>query len=291
MATQDKNFKVKNGIDAAGSSTFDGNVTFNNTITAGGNVGSNGEVLISTGNGVAWSAATSGGLTFYYADSAPVQLGGFSEGDQWFNSSNGVLYTWIEDGVDLGQWVDTRASGYFGTQGVQGPQGATGPSGRTILYGTVDPTTEGSNDDFYINVSTSKLFGPKLSGTWPAGVNLIGPQGATGATGNTGPRNIAILAPTASENITLFFTTQALTISKIAHVIRGGTSVTFTIRHASTRSAAGTEVVTGGTVANSTTGATVTSFNSASIPANSWVWVTTSAVAGTVNELSVSVEF
>lgn len=286
MATQDKNFKVKNGIDAAGSSTFDGNVTFNNTITAGGSVGINGQVLRSTGTGVQWSSS-SGGITYTFSDTPPSSA---NAGDIWIDSDTGVPYTYINDQTSS-QWVDTRSTSYSGPQGIQGPQGATGPSGRTILYGTVDPTTEGSNGDFYINVSTSKLFGPKLSGAWPAGISIIGPQGATGPTGNTGPRNIAILAPTASENITLFFTTQALTISKIAHVIRGGTSVTFTIRHASTRSAAGTEVVTGGTVANSTTGATVTSFNSASIPANSWVWVTTSAVAGTVNELSVSVEF
>ena len=280
MATQDKNFKVKNGIDAAGSSTFDGNVTFNNTITAGGSVGTNGQVLKSTGTGVQWSTG-SGGTTYTFSNTPPSSP---NPGDVWIDSDTGIQYTYVDDQTSS-QWIDTRASAYFG------PQGATGPSGRTILYGTVNPTTEGSNGDFYINVSTSRLFGPKLSGTWPSGISLIGPQGATGATGNTGPRNIAILAPTASENITLFFTTQALTISKIAHVIRGGTSVTFTVRHASTRSATGTEVVTGGTVASSTTGATITSFNNASIPANSWVWITTSAVSGTVNELSVSVEF
>ncbi|MBZ5566560.1 MAG: hypothetical protein LAN64_01785 [Acidobacteriia bacterium] len=58
--------------------------------------------------------------------------------------------------------------------------------GSLVLYGTVDPTTEGNNGDFYINTTSHYLFGPKASGTWPAGTALIGPTGATGATGANG---------------------------------------------------------------------------------------------------------
>lgn len=63
--------------------------------------------------------------------------------------------------------------------------GATGGSGAVILNGTVDPTTEGSDGDFYINTTTSTLFGPKAT-TWPAGVPLIGADGADGADGAAG---------------------------------------------------------------------------------------------------------
>ena len=59
---------------------------------------------------------------------------------------------------------------------------AAGQDGRTILSGTVDPTTEGEDGDFYINTSSSTLFGPKAAGTWPSGVLLIGADGADGAT-------------------------------------------------------------------------------------------------------------
>jgi hypothetical protein len=64
--------------------------------------------------------------------------------------------------------------------GIQGDTGAAGADGRTILSGAVDPTTEGADGDFYINTASSTLFGPKASGTWPAGVALIGADGADG---------------------------------------------------------------------------------------------------------------
>ena len=99
---------------------------------------------------------------------------------------------------------DTGPQGPQGIQGIQGPQGDTGPQGpigpagadgadgadgldgRTILYGAVDPTSEGENGDFYINTASSTIFGPKASGTWPSGVSLIGPQGPTGPQGEPG---------------------------------------------------------------------------------------------------------
>jgi hypothetical protein len=73
-----------------------------------------------------------------------------------------------------------------GTNGADGAPGADGIDGRTILSGTVDPTTEGENGDFYINTSSSTLFGPKATGTWPSGVLLIGADGADGADGAPG---------------------------------------------------------------------------------------------------------
>ena len=43
----------------------------------------------------------------------------------------------------------------------------------TILNGTVAPTTEGSDGDFYIDTVTTTFYGPKAT-TWPAGVSLVG---------------------------------------------------------------------------------------------------------------------
>lgn len=95
----------------------------------------------------------------------------------------------------------TGAQGPAGAQGIAGPigptgaTGATGPAGadgRTILSGTTAPSSSlGANGDFYVNTSTSMLYGPKASGAWPAGVSLIGPAGAVGATGATGPQGPA----------------------------------------------------------------------------------------------------
>jgi hypothetical protein len=74
-----------------------------------------------------------------------------------------------------------------GTTGATGPTGVTGAQGYSVLNGIVDPTTQGVDGDFYINTATNQIFGPKAAGTWPAGVNIVGPTGPTGVTGATGP--------------------------------------------------------------------------------------------------------
>lgn len=57
--------------------------------------------------------------------------------------------------------------------------GNTGTAGNTILSGSVDPTASvGNNGDYYINTSTSTLFGPKANGTWPPGVPMGGGTGS-----------------------------------------------------------------------------------------------------------------
>lgn len=105
-------------------------------------------------------------------------------------------------------------------------------------------------------------------------------------------KSITLESPTASEKVILFFSTIALTVSQIRSVIIGGTNITFSIRYGTDVSQAGTEVVIGGIqTSNTTTGLSTTSFNSASIPADRFIWITTSAVTGTVGQLHVSLRF
>ncbi len=61
-----------------------------------------------------------------------------------------------------------------------GAPGTNGTNGNTILNGTVVPTTQGVNGDFYLNTSTNILYGPKTAGSWGSGTLLIGPAGAAG---------------------------------------------------------------------------------------------------------------
>ena len=105
--------------------------------------------------------------------------------------------------------------------------------------------------------------------------------------------SITLIQPTASENVTVFFTDKAVTLQKMAAVLTGaGPSVTWSVRFAADRSTAGTEVVTGGTTTTSiTTGDVVTTFNNASIPANSFVWLTTTATSGTVNTFHLTATY
>jgi hypothetical protein len=96
----------------------------------------------------------------------------------------------------VGATGSTGTTGVTGTTGATGPTGPTGSTGATgaagtagyaVLSGTANPTTEGVDGDFYINTTSNQIFGPKASGTWPSGVNLVGPTGVTGPTGATGP--------------------------------------------------------------------------------------------------------
>ena len=58
--------------------------------------------------------------------------------------------------------------------------------GKTVLNGTVVPTTEGVDGDFYIRTDTDEIYGPKTAGAWGSPTSLVGPQGAVGPTGPTG---------------------------------------------------------------------------------------------------------
>src|SRR5690606_10821038 len=67
-----------------------------------------------------------------------------------------------------------------------GQDGTDGINGRSVLSGSVAPTTEGADGDFYINTSTWEIYGPK-DGSWGDPTSLIGPEGPQGPQGEQGP--------------------------------------------------------------------------------------------------------
>lgn len=102
---------------------------------------------------------------------------------------------------------------------------------------------------------------------------------------------ITLEDPGAAEDGTIGFTNKAITVTEIRGVLIGSStpSVTWTVRHGTDRSATGAEVVTSGTTTTSvSTGDDVTSFNDATIVANSFVWLETTAKSGTVDEIHVT---
>jgi hypothetical protein len=111
--------------------------------------------------------------------------------------------------------------------------------------------------------------------------------------GGKDPESKAIIIenPTASEDLSFFFTDVALTISKIVVVLVGSTpSVTWTMRHGTSRSAGGSEVVTGGTVTTDTgSGEEITTFDDATVVADSHVWIETTAQSGTVASMIINI--
>jgi hypothetical protein len=102
-----------------------------------------------------------------------------------------------------------------------------------------------------------------------------------------------INSPSSSEDVTMFFTTQDLSVTQITAVVRGSSpSVTWTIRHSGDRSATGSELVVGGTTTtNQADGSVVDSLSESFIPAHSYVWLETTAQTGTVDELNVTLEY
>lgn len=166
--------------------------------------------------------------------------------------------------------------------------GADGSSGTQVLSGSSAPgQSTGNIGDYYIETGSNppNLYGPKTLGGWGDPIPL-------GTTAPQAQKALTLEAPGSSEDTTFFYAANAITISAIHAVVRGTSpSVTWTIRHGADRSATGNEVVTSGTTTTSQSGVTITSFNDATIPAGSWVWLETTAASGTVNELSVTIDF
>ncbi|QRQ85978.1 hypothetical protein [Cupriavidus oxalaticus] len=106
------------------------------------------------------------------------------DGDFYLNTATWMLFGPKANGVWPAGVSIAGPAGGTGAQGNTGSGGNTGLAGNTILSGSVDPTDGvGNNGDYYINTSTSTLFGPKADGTWPPGVPLGGGTGSSGAGG------------------------------------------------------------------------------------------------------------
>jgi hypothetical protein len=97
-------------------------------------------------------------------------------------------------------YINTATSTLFGPKangtwppgvslvGPAGSNGNPGANGSTILSGTGAPSnTVGNNGDFYLDTNTWTIYGPKVNGTWPAGVSLISqPSSGSGTGGSSG---------------------------------------------------------------------------------------------------------
>lgn len=150
------------------------------------------------------------------------------------------------------------------------------------------PTT-----DYSISGTTLTLVSPAVLNDILIAIRLSGPQGADGP---FGPKSTSITNPTTSDTkVVLFYTSQALTVSKLVSVLPGGSatpSCTISIKWGSDISGAGTSLITSPSATTSTsTGNVVTSFNNPNISAGSFVWLDVTAQSGTVPVVHVTLEF
>lgn len=104
---------------------------------------------------------------------------------------------------------------------------------------------------------------------------------------------ITIESPTPSENITLFYTTRAITLTDLHAYGRGSSfSVSYGIYHAADRSSGTPQTVYTSTLSGTTAASgSATTFTDATIPAGSWVWLTTTASTGVTSELALTLTY
>ena len=116
MATSNKNFKVKNGLDVSGAATA------SSFVKTGG---TSDEFLMADG-----SVSEGGGGSLEVSETPPSSP---SEGDIWYNSTTGQTFVYYDS-----FWVENIA-------GVPGPQGPEGPIGETGDIGLVAQSAEPEN--------------------------------------------------------------------------------------------------------------------------------------------------
>jgi hypothetical protein len=171
-------------------------ITFG-TVIPQNNSGKNGDVFFKTDipafyqktNGT-WAqvytpaaSTNSSGSSLLYGEGIPGSTIG-ADNDSYINTTTGIFYL-----RTAGVWaqVFSMATGPQGPQGTAGTNGTNGTNGNTLLSGTTNPSnTNGNNGDYYINLSTYALFGPKISGVWGTGISLIGDTGPAGPQGTPG---------------------------------------------------------------------------------------------------------
>lgn len=99
--------------------------------------------------------------------------------------------------------------------------------------------------------------------------------------------------PTSSDDLTWIFTDRAITITQIRAVLANGSAtptVTYQVKHHTDRSNVGNNLTTSAAVTSVTTGTDAT-LSDATVPADSWIWIETSAQGGTTPEFAIFMEY
>lgn len=79
----------------------------------------------------------------------------------------------------------TGATGPQGAAGPAGPAGPAGANGSQIYSGSTTPSAStGATGDYYLDVATDVLYGPKTASGWGTGIPLAGSPGAAGKAGS-----------------------------------------------------------------------------------------------------------
>lgn len=136
-------------------------------------------------NGNNGSGGTSGSNSFVYIRYATDNTGsGFSQ-----TPDNAHKYiAFLQSSTDLGIPGSTLFTGlWVKFIGNDGASGTNGLNGNTIITGSSAPSgLQGRDGDYFIDNVANNIYGPKLLGTWPPAVSLVGPPGSAGTNGSNG---------------------------------------------------------------------------------------------------------
>jgi hypothetical protein len=172
-------------------------------------------------------------------------------------------------------------------------------TGRTSLglgtlatqSGTFSGTSSGTNTGDQTTVSGNAGTATALQ--TPRNINGVAFDGTANITvASVGTKTITVENPTATENIPFCFTTAGGTITKVIAVLVGSStpSVTYNIGYGTDVTSL-TNVTTSPSAVTSTTTGTTATLNNVTVPANGWLVLKTTAQSGTVNSITVTVEF
>ena len=274
-----------NGLTTGQVNTFVG-------FRAGQNINNSGNTFI---GGFAGQSLTSGANNIIIGRSAT------------FLTNSGGAVTNLENSIVIGETARVLNSGDTNTiiigrnsRGYGSNTAVLGASDITLtrLRGRVEmnqitsqPTiTDNSSYAIWFNSSVPTIRLKDSLGV-ESNIPLQSTTNAITKTSGVFNRTLTLEAPTATENITIFRTDVAITIQEVIAVSTGTSpSTTYQIKHSTDRSAVGNNLTTSGTTTSTTTG-DIATLSVVSVPADSWVWLITTAATGTSVKLSIDIRY
>ena len=165
MATDSKDFKVKNGLIVQGATAT---VNGNDVITSGSSVSdlsdidtsgaTDSQALVYNASSGIWipgaAAGGEGGGSYTISATAPESP---EAGDVWFDSTDGLSYIYYDDG-DTSQWIELS-----GPQGLIGEGVADGGTTGQILSKASDENYDTRWQDLVLDKAVSELTDTSIS--------------------------------------------------------------------------------------------------------------------------------
>lgn len=105
-------------------------------------------------------------------------------------------------------------------------------------------------------------------------------------------KSLSVFNPASGDSVTLFYTSSATQISRSAAVVVSPSTgqVTWNVRYAATRNAAGSAALGANSVTVSQSAAQLESVFAA-IPIDNWVWLTVNQISGAISEFHVTFDY